>query len=923
MALAHCAVELARKKRKVLIVDFDLEAPGQQCTSLFHTQFTGGQGPQRGFLDFVTAYEKAAAQGLPDLRSFIELSASTRDHFNKPLPGEVYLLAAGALAKLATYRAQFEGFSWNEALTKSGGFGLLRHLRSEVERLGFDDVLLDARTGDSDAFYVVATELADVLVMVSGYNRQNILGTEDLWKLLHQYPKNRQPQRIILVGSPKPDDGPYGDWLSSIRPLAKELPDFEFDLPYQSRLVYAEEMLGLQNDSDKNAYVAEIRKLVSAFDKPPKVTHTEPIRLGNPFSVLRTDYAESRELLRVYVDPGQAITRALAEFMPLMIYGNRGTGKTMLAKHHDWQTALAGLNQAPSPNDLPQVVGLYLRFDIDLLNSFNTRDEKLRKTYNQLFANFLDILVVRKALLALDAFGGIAAWCDELALYRQFLSEFGTADDAPVPANFREFQTYLEGHFSKIRRYLNNPEEVKPPFRLQGNILMKLLVEGLLAAPNAPFGERYFAVMVDEVEHFEEYQQRVLNSRIKQIKQSDRVTYRYLLRHEGLRTRATIASEVQIIQETHDFRTMSLDEGLPDDIFKHHAISVANRQLNLAAYIGSFRLADSKRDLTQLFASITPEEEAQRLLSISKRQGDPLQEALLKLHPKLSPQFLAWMEKESSILRRVVAVIMLNQGKPAEQVVASFEQWNEQAKNWYHNYHQAALFWLLSLYGRDKLYAGLAQILLLSGKNLRYFLEYCRAIVEEWIVTGHGDSAALTLPISVEIQDRAIRSRAQFYIDDLRGKPRYAEQMLNLVKRLGNVFQEAHRSPRQSQFEINHFTIADYDTAQVKDLDDWLRECRMENVLLRRLGNKQKDLRDDRLDDWTLHPCFAPYFQISPRRKKKLEDLTSVDLAMLFDGDREEFKKLFARYEKKFSQAQTAELEQEGSMPGLFDDETD
>ena len=680
-------------------------------------------------------------------------------------------------------------------------------------------------------------------------------------------------------------------------------------------------MLNLEANA-RDGYSQEILRLVAAIDDPePRPAAHAPASLVNPFSVIRADYASNRELIKFFVDPGEAVTRALSDFMPVMVYGNRGTGKTTLAKHHSFETHVDRLGRPAKADDMPPRIGLYLRFDIDLLNVFNVRDEALRGEFNLLFANFLDILVIRKALAALHAFGGIGAWCDERRLFTQLLLEFN--EEAPLAErlDFAGFLDYIERHLSKMRSYLNNPRDIPAPVKVQGNILMKLLVEALLADPRQVFGERWFAVMVDEVEHFQGYQQEVLNSRLKQIKHSGRVTYRYFLRHEGLRTKSTVADKSQIIQESHDFRTLKLDEGLSREHFAQQVREIAARQMELQPQVGLIRLGIAQRGLDELFAKLAPEQEAQRLVE-RKGRKDELRRWLLKHIPNVDARFLAWFDNEPAVLRRVVGVILLIQGKQADVVAECFEQWNECARDWYHNYHRAGLFWLCRLYGVNKTYAGLDQILLLSGQNVRYFLEYCRAIVDKWIASA-GDGSAdapLALPISVEVQDRAIRDLAQFYIDDLRGKPRFAEQMLNLVRRLGAVFAEAHASPRQSQPEMNHFGIVDYNPEQQTDLERYLRACRMENVLLRRPGNKQKSLSDDRLDDWILHPCLTPYFNISPRRKKKIEGLRSEDLMVLFSGSEKEFADLLGRFRRQF-RSDSDVAERPSDQATLFDDE--
>ena len=944
LALAHCAVEFARNGRKVLIIDLDLEAPGQHCTSLFGDHYsTSNPTSCGGFLGFVGGYARRMDDGLPVLEQHYLLSRVDigKSEDTKPGAGQLYLMPAGPLGIEGAYRKALAEFSWDKALQQGSDFGLLSHLKSECARLGFDYVLLDARTGDADPFYVVALELAEMLVVVTGYNRQNLLGTQMQLDHLQGFPAERRPSKTLLVYSPRPPVDDLAYWRTHIKPIAPRLldPEEALTLHYQATLALSEDLLNLSPDSDSE-YLKGIRRLVESINQPEGDKASKPLSptLVNPFSVIRADYASNKELIKYFVDPGDAVTRALSDFMPLMVYGNRGTGKTTLAKHHSYETVLDRLEGEPRPQDLPNFIGLYVRLDIDLLNSFNVRDDRLRPEFNRLFANFFDILVSRKALAALHAFGGIAAWCDEQRLFAKLLREFGEPFRGESGLTHEVFQDFIELHFSKIRQFLNNPASAPVPVKIQGNILMKLLVETLLEDSRQAFGERSFAMMVDEVEHFETYQQAVLNSRIKQIKRSDRVTYRYFLRHEGLRTRSTVVAADQTIQEPHDFRTMNLDEGLRPEMFERHVGEVASRQLELSPQIGPIPLALGQRTLADLFDALEPEQEAQRLLAPRSNRlvKDKLREWMLKHHEKrLTSRFMTWFDDEPAVLRRVVAVILLNQlernFKSPDQIAECFEQWDQRARDWYHNYHRAGLHWLCRLYKADKIYAGLDQLYLLSGQNVRYFLEYCRAIVDEWIASAPspGSDKPMVLPIPVEVQDRAIRARAQFYIDDLRGKPRHAEQMLNLVKRLGAVFSAAHASPKQSQFEVNHFSIVDYDPARQPVLEKLLRECRMENVLFRRPGNKTKSLSDDRLDDWVLHPCFAPYFNISPRRKKKLETLRTQDVAVLFEGTAVQFKTLLARTEKSYASIDAEDLQDEtetevnqGGQAGFaFDDD--
>src|SRR5437588_12174939 len=64
MALVNVAAELARRGRKVLVVDFDLEAPGLETYKHLRPK-----QPHPGIVEYVTEFRQT--QAVPDLREYI------------------------------------------------------------------------------------------------------------------------------------------------------------------------------------------------------------------------------------------------------------------------------------------------------------------------------------------------------------------------------------------------------------------------------------------------------------------------------------------------------------------------------------------------------------------------------------------------------------------------------------------------------------------------------------------------------------------------------------------------------------------------------------------------------------------------------------------------------------------------------------
>lgn len=960
MALSNVAYEMVKAGRRVLIMDFDLEAPGQHHSDLFNWAGEGLEGrwrPERGLIDLIGSYrryqqpEPAATvptdsdtageiEGAPfewKLASHIYRSLPLEAFFNRDevrygllggqsSAGELWLLPAGA-AESSDYPHQLAGLNWKE-FYQANGRAFLRELKGEIGKLGFDEVLIDSRTGLSDVFYISALELAETVVLISGFNRQNIAGTKRAFELLSSEAvfSGFGAKRVLLVGSPAPASGHLvDDRLREIRRSGEwpGLLNFDAVLPYNMDMALWENTATWsadQHEQSPSGYVLQLRqlqKLIASGSSPKtQVFGEDPTRPGNPFELVRKDYFSSEEVARYYVDPGGVISSAINEFSPLVVTGVRGSGKTMLAGKHSIEVWLAerGIAEGmPVPDKILaelRQVGLFFRIDADFLHAFNQGAPELRPNYDRLFSQFFDIVLIRKALRALQRLGGVGYWCDENALFQALYREFGVK---PTPACTSEaFLDFLEDQLSQVRFYLNNPEEKHRPVMVQANVMMKLLCERLGRAGR--WGRRYFAVLFDEYENLENHQQRVINTRLKQTKREDLVTYRLFMRSGGLRTRETLAPQ-QRIEETHDYREYSLDDWLSHASFKKQVVQIADRYLELHPYFRELGVHTE-----DLFESWSAEREAE-VLGSGGREERPLFDWVRKnLPPAKQEVLLPWLDQEPSLLRRGVAVVLVNQGKDPATVVDEFQNKTKLAGDWYHNYHRGALLWLCRLYRRPKVYAGLDQLVSLSGNNVRTFLDFCHAIVATWM-----RKETVALPIGWQDQNDAIRAQARTFHSNLRSLDRSDAQLNLFYDRLGRLFEVMQKSPRQSEVEINHFSVAGSlnDPKRAKDLSEWLNDAWYCGLLRQLRGNKEKSVADLRQDDWQLAPWFAPNFGISPRRKKKVA-LKPEQLYTLFAGDDAAWRALYREFERRHDtwlemEEEGAELEADSGQEDLFE----
>lgn len=918
LALANLAYLLAYEGRKVLILDLDLEAPGQHQTALFREAIVTDRQQVKGFLDLVLSYQEHHDQADKAKdpaetfswniqkymrRSIIfdqRISAKTGNNAESNAIEDNTGIAGGSLWLMPAagdfgekYQNNLNQLNWEIFYSKYAGAAFFDALKWLLREQVFDDVLIDSRTGFSDIFYASIFILAETIVCVSSWNRQSIEGIAAAVRIL-QDPSNQEKygeKRILLVGSPLPPLLEKEIKAREIK-ILDEWPEFKqwhLTLPYVPHLALEELILTMESESPKRStspYVQKILELYRLLEGQEVVSAVIPpdeVRI-NPFPAIRVEYWSESQVVNYFVDPGGKIRFALEDFMPTVVFGSRGTGKTMLARWFSFETQVYRLRKSAQqlgPDNISRI-GLWFRLDINLLRVFNEDNKELRKIFDLLFGQFLDILILRKALGALDELGGLEAWCDPAKLFSVLTREMG---EKHKELDYAAMEEIIEDKLASIRAYINNPDIRNRPYIVQGNILLKLLVEELL--DHGCFKPRhYFAIFIDEYENFCSYQQRIVNTRLKQVKESDRVTYKLLARNDGIHTYETMA-ENQELEETYDLRIYKLDEGLEYKSFFKNISDIVTRHLENSYFF-------KRRGYTnpeELFDALSLEDEA---FSISKRRSNkPLKDWLAKNYQyEDTKKLLLWMDNETNLLRQAVAVVLLNQGKTADDVVNEFKNDSSRARDWYHNYSMGTLYWLCSLYRNTKSYNGFNQIVGIAGNNTRVALDLCYIIIEKWLATEDGHK----LPISTKIQDFAIHDQAETYFRQLEVKGQNADQVHRFVERLGRLLEIIHKSPRQSEPEINHFKI-------IGKLDDeskkFLKCCRAEAVLRWLPGNKTKKLADEHKDAWQLNPRYAPNFNISWRRKKCM-DISVSEFKTMYSGSDAKWKTLVSKFEKKY-----------------------
>ena len=181
MALANVAYIFARAGFEVVLVDWDLEAPGLER---FFYEETSELQEQPGLLDLLLDYKALTSRSWEEINQESAPLLSTEPYMQtinyKGLPeGALSIMTAGRRGKYFTaYATEARAFNWDEFYKAWDGERFYEWLRDELEgpnqsRL----VLIDSRTGVSEMNSPSTYQLADVVVMLSALNRQNLEGS--------------------------------------------------------------------------------------------------------------------------------------------------------------------------------------------------------------------------------------------------------------------------------------------------------------------------------------------------------------------------------------------------------------------------------------------------------------------------------------------------------------------------------------------------------------------------------------------------------------------------------------------------------------------------------------------------------------------------------------------------------------------------
>lgn len=220
MALANIAELLYLSGLKVLMVDWDLEAPGLE--RYFPSVPLPDILENPGVIELLTDYKIQMAKEVDENTVLKFTSPETYQYpiypksQSSPHPiypespsssrGKLSILTAGRRSKayFAKYSKTVLTFDWKDFYERWEGGLYFDWLREQFEKIA-DVTLIDSRTGVTEMGGVCTYQLADVIIMFCATNQQNLDGTYDMAKKFtaSQVQKLRpeRPLKVLIIPS--------------------------------------------------------------------------------------------------------------------------------------------------------------------------------------------------------------------------------------------------------------------------------------------------------------------------------------------------------------------------------------------------------------------------------------------------------------------------------------------------------------------------------------------------------------------------------------------------------------------------------------------------------------------------------------------------------------------------------------------------
>lgn len=592
----------------------------------------------------------------------------------------------------------------------------------------------------------------------------------------------------------------------------------------------------------------------------------------------------------------------------------------MLLKYFDYHTAFSKRRDQIPASEIDHV-GIYWRVDTQFCSSLNHRGIE-ESEWSVVFESYFGLVIAIELLHAINAIAQ---------------SKFEGFDDGdlaslalPSAADYMDnvssdvggLRRNLESLRRRFTTWVSNVKAMERPVLPPGRDFLLSLITDL--QEHTALASLALFVYVDEVENLVPYQRHVLNAFLKHSQRPLIVSFTSKEHPSDNQT-----SGPESINATHDYRLLDLDKYLESskpttffaEVFLGNLDIAAKRHNSprLEIVRSQDRMAERQQSAYQkevigIMRKRFPETN-DRLIAANALQNAALREILMRKiakalkdrSTKLITDDFMFDGAAPEALVTLPALLNRETLRP-ENVLAELKRYSIERSgmfesSWVHNNLFGSILELYRPFAREcPLYSGFNTLATMANNNLRNFLILCYKTLEVADLRDEPDG-----PYSVDIQCRAAYDASEQLIKEIRTFGRFGEQLRVFVLRLGSIFRALQASPAMSEPEQNQFTINSGGRPLEAEEHAFIGEALRFGILVEQQETKSKSGVGLDIVDYQLNPIYAPYFQISYRRKRKIE-ISVEQFHILILGNETDYRELARGLARQLSDADALQL---------------
>lgn len=589
-------------------------------------------------------------------------------------------------------------------------------------------------------------------------------------------------------------------------------------------------------------------------------------RLDKLFGSYKAEWLK-KDIFKFFTEP--YYFNVLKSNYPGVLQGGRGTGKT---------TALRGLsylgqyelhNSDINRFDENSFIGIYYRANTNHVRAFcgkGVSDEN----WIAIFEHYFNLIICWEMLHFLEWHKEKKSDDEELSTHACKLIA-SSLHLCTEESGFKGLLQIVESAMYRFQAEINNIADGNMPKLSMAGIPIEIVAQETQKLRQ--FEGKVFYLLIDEYENFTDYQQECMNTLIKHVPES--YTIKIGVREMGWRVKRT-HNNMESLNDPADYQLTRIEDVFTDpqtaDKFEEFAGNVCNLRLKRLLDDG-----DVDYDIKKALVNMSIEEEAEKLNveRTSLYQSFIETEKTMKMELNIPPLYKYLIAYWADIHKNTL-----------DNEIEGFDKnrftWDQR----YDNYKYSMLFKLNrgKYVGISKYYSGWNTFIKLANGNIRYLM----ALVYQSYNLHIENGKKVKEPVSVEHQTIAAKKVGWKNLTELEGSCMIGLQLTQLVQSLGTVFKRLAKDGDRTAPEVDQFDIDGEISDRTRDI---LCQGVMNLALVRMPSNKLSGVKSIKDFQYQLHPIFAPYFDYSFRKKRKMT-LTETDIIGCIDAPNDTVAKI-------------------------------